>query len=79
MDNFIYSVPNYTFDWSKYIYPIPHTINPKTELFNFLNIIESPTNNILHINTNTDPTLNLNKQKLTSSKFAKTVRSNQSY
>lgn len=67
MDNFIYSVPNYTIDWSKYIHSIPDPINPKTELFNFLNITE-PSFNTLH----------LNPSPLPSSKFAKTVRSRNS-
>lgn len=89
MDNFIYSIPNYKFDWSKYIYPIPTTINPQTELFNFLNITVPPLSVAEDAtgwpSSSSSPkinTLHLNKPKNpvannnnNSSKFSKTVRS----
>lgn len=86
MDQFIYDIPDYTFDWSKYIYKIPNKIDPQTELFTFLNItnqlptpkpsfqpsdiIINQTNNTVPLNTTTNST---------KSKFAKTVRSKHSY
>lgn len=79
MDNFIYSVPNYKFDWSKYIYPIQYNINPKIELFNFLNITEPPLPSSINSTTSTTSTssntLNLNNPNNKISKFSKTVRS----
>jgi hypothetical protein len=93
MDNFIYSVPNYIVDWSKYI-DIPNysshvggydaddevTINLKKELYNFLNITDST---ILgnHNNNNIIKLNNTTKNNHSkySSKFSQKTRSKNRY
>jgi hypothetical protein len=91
MDNFIYSVPNYIFDWSKYIdnHSTHDNIHhPQKDLFTFLNIPDTflsnhpSDNNTSHTNNNNNNKSIKNKTRHKhsySSKLSKTIRSKSLY
>lgn len=91
MDNFIYSVPNYIFDWSKYIDNYNHSKHdhlhhPQKDLFNFLNIpdtfLSKSENDDVDTSHNNKSIKNKTRHKQSrssSSKLSKTIRSKSLY